>query len=118
MLAAHKLSNEPPGQTSQATTLVYEACLRLVVTKDQDWDNTGHFFKAAAEAMRRIVIKNARHKNSLKKCGSWQKFCMDGLEAPFESSLEDLLSLDESLAFPIPYYGLKLDRYLLHSPFD
>ncbi len=98
LLATQKLSHEPPGQTLQATALVHEAYLRLAGAKDQRWDNKGHFFKAAAEAMRRIIIENARHKKSLKKGGGWQKVYINGLEAPFESSPEDLLSLDESLS--------------------
>jgi RNA polymerase sigma factor (TIGR02999 family) len=98
LLASKKLSHEPPGQTLQATALVHEAYLRLVGAKDQGWDNKGHFFKAAAEAMRRIVIENARHKKSLKKGGGWRKVHIDGIEAPFESAPEDLLSLDESLS--------------------
>jgi RNA polymerase sigma factor (TIGR02999 family) len=111
LLANQKLSHEPPGQTLQATALVHEAYLRLVGAKDQGWDNKGHFFKAAAEAMRRIVIENARHKKSLKKGGGWQKVCIDGLESPFESSPEDLLSLDESLSRLIesePEIGMQL----------
>ncbi|MHC4464159.1 MAG: ECF-type sigma factor [Planctomycetota bacterium] len=98
LLAAHRLSQEPPGQTLQATALVHEAYLRLVGTEDQAWDNKGHFFKAAAEAMRRIVIENARHKKSLKHGSGWQRVCIEGLEAPFESSPEDLVALDESLS--------------------
>src|ERR1700756_5348945 len=66
-LAAQKMAQETPGQTLQATALVHEAFLRLVdVETAQHFDNQGHFFAAAAEAMRRILIENARHKNSLK----------------------------------------------------
>jgi RNA polymerase sigma factor (TIGR02999 family) len=63
ILAAQKMLQERPGQTLQATALVHEAYLRLVGTEDQNWDNRGHFFKAAAEAMRRILIENARRKS-------------------------------------------------------
>ena len=66
LLAAQKMGQEKPGQTLQATALVHEAYIRLVGGGDQDWDNRGHFFKAAAEAMRRILIDNARRKKSLK----------------------------------------------------
>jgi RNA polymerase sigma factor (TIGR02999 family) len=68
MLAAQKLSRERPGQTLQATALVHEAYIRLVGTEDHSWDNKkGHFFKAAAEAMRRILIDNALRKKSQKR---------------------------------------------------
>jgi RNA polymerase sigma factor (TIGR02999 family) len=97
LLAAQKLSHEIPGQTLQATALVHEAYLRLVGNDSQNWDNHGHFFAAAAEAMRRILIENARRKKSLKCGGHWQKVSIDGLETPFESSPEDLLALDEAL---------------------
>src|SRR5512142_1326977 len=67
LLAAQRLSHEPPGQTLQATALVHEAYLRLVGSAPQSWASRGHFFKAAAEAMRRILIDNARRKKSLKR---------------------------------------------------
>jgi RNA polymerase sigma factor (TIGR02999 family) len=98
LLAAHRLSQEPPGQTLQATALVHEAYLRLVGTQGRGWDNKGHFFKAAAEAMRRIVIENARRKKNLKHGGDWKRVGLDGLEAPFEDSPESLLALDEALS--------------------
>ena len=66
-LAAQKLSQERPGQTLQATALVHEAYLRLVGAEDQNWDGRTHFFSAAAEAMRRILIENARRKIGLKE---------------------------------------------------
>ena len=69
-LAAQKLVNEKPGQTLQATALVHEAYIKLVdVEKVQHWDSRGHFFSAAAEAMRRILVDNAHRKNSLKRGG-------------------------------------------------
>ena len=98
LLAAQKLSYEPLGQTLQATALVHEAYLRLVGKEEQGWDNRGHFFKAAAEAMRRILIENARRKKSLKHGGDWQKIGFEGLEAIFETSPEDLLALDDALS--------------------
>jgi RNA polymerase sigma factor (TIGR02999 family) len=98
LLAAHRLSQEPPGQTLQATALVHEAYLRLVETEQRGWDSRGHFFKAAAEAMRRILIENARRKKNLKHGGDWKRVGLDGLQAPFQDSPEDLLALDESLS--------------------
>ena len=98
LLAAQRLSQERPGQTLQATALVHEAYLRLVGTEDQGWDNRGHFFKAAAEAMRRILIENARRKKGLKHGDGWQRVSLEGLEAPFEGLPEDLLALDDALS--------------------
>ena len=66
-LAAQKLSHEKPGQTLQATALVHEAYIRLVGSEDQHWDGRGHFFAAAAEAMRRILLNRARDKNRQKQ---------------------------------------------------
>ena len=68
-LAAQRLAKEPPGQTFQATALVHEAYIRLVGAEAQDWKGRGHFFAAAAEAMRRILIENARRKRRLKRGG-------------------------------------------------
>src|SRR5881628_2763898 len=79
-LAAHKLAHEKPGQTLQATALVHEAYLRLVGTDTaQRWDSRGHFFAAAAEAMRRILINRARDKKSLKRGGNWKRVDLDSL---------------------------------------
>ena len=102
ILAAQKLSQEKPGQTLQATALVHEAYLRLVEAKDQSWNSRGHFFKAAAEAMRRILVDNARRKKSLRAGGEHQKVDIDQaglrvLASPDERSSEDLLALDEAL---------------------
>ena len=73
-LAAAKLAHEKPGQTLQATALVHEAYVRLVDGQGApSWDNRGHFFAAAAEAMRRILVENARHKKSLRAGGDWQR---------------------------------------------
>src|SRR5688572_16909092 len=73
-LAAQKIAQEAPGQTLQATALVHEAYLRLVdVDQAQHWDSRGHFFAAAAEAMRRILIENARRKKQLKRGGGGQR---------------------------------------------
>jgi RNA polymerase sigma factor (TIGR02999 family) len=99
ILAAQKLSQEKPGQTLQATALVHEAYLRLVGTEDQNWDNKGHFFKAAAEAMRRILVERARRKKNLKNGGAYQRI---GLQESMvmdkgESSIDHLLAVDEAL---------------------
>ena len=97
-LAAQKLSHELPGQTLQATALVHEAYLRLVGTEDQSWNNRGHFFKAAAEAMRRILIENARRKRTQKRGGGQKRI---ELSEPFlkvdEAALDEILALDEAL---------------------
>ena len=102
LLAAHKMSQEPSGQTLQATALVHEAYLRLVEAKDQSWNSRGHFFKAAAEAMRRILIDNARRKKSLRAGGMCQRIDTDEadlgvLTLSDESFSEDLLALDKAL---------------------
>jgi RNA polymerase sigma factor (TIGR02999 family) len=102
LLAAHKMSQEPPGQTLEGTALVHEAYLRLVEAKDQNWNSRGHFFKAAAEAMRRILVDNARRKKSLRAGGEHQKIDINqagllALTLSDERSSEDLLALDEAL---------------------
>ena len=98
-LAAARLSHEEPGQTLQPTILVHEAYLRLVdVDRQQQWNGRGHFFSAAAEAVRRILIENARRKRSQKHGGGLQRVVLDDLETvPVESS-EELLALDEGFA--------------------
>jgi RNA polymerase sigma factor (TIGR02999 family) len=99
LLAAQKLSHEPPGQTLQATALVHEAYLRLVGVEEQSWHNKGHFFKAAAEAMRRILVDNARRKKSQKRGGDQQRIELDEstLIAPGDIDPDDLLALNEAL---------------------
>ena len=98
-LAAAKLAHEKPGQTLQATALVHEAYLRLVdVEQAQQWDSRGHFFAAAAEAMRRILVDSARRKASQKRGGD-----LDRIDAPEIAELPDnrqidLIALDEALA--------------------
>ncbi len=97
-LAAQKLSQERPGQTLQPTALVHEAYLRLV---DADpaphWNSRGHFFAAAAEAMRRILINRARDKQRLKRGGGWQRLDLDRLAVADDASDDGLLALDEAL---------------------
>jgi RNA polymerase sigma factor (TIGR02999 family) len=97
-LAASKIAREVPGQTLQATALVHEAYLRLVDTERvPSWESRGHFFAAAAEAMRRILIDNARRKRTEKHGGQRSRVAIDDLEVISEGSTEDLLALDEAL---------------------
>ena len=97
-LAASRLADESPGQTLQATALVHEAYLRLVdVEKAQTWNSRGHFFAAAAEAMRRILVEQARRKGSLKGGGGLRRRELAEPEMMSESSQLDLLALDEAL---------------------
>lgn len=96
-LAISKLSQEKPGQTLQATALVHEAYLRMVGKEQQEWDNSGHFFKAAAEAMRRILIENARRKKGPKHGGHLNRVIAEEIELPIQSPVEDLIALDEAL---------------------
>jgi RNA polymerase sigma factor (TIGR02999 family) len=97
-LAAQKLAQEKPGQTLEATALVHEAYLRLVdVEKAQHWNSRGHFFAAAAEAMRRILVESARRKQSLKHGGQRRRVDLDQAEAVAGALPEDLLALDEAL---------------------
>src|SRR5437899_2236564 len=79
-LAAHKMSNEAPGQTLQPTALVHEAWLRLTGNEPSNWNSRGHFFGAAAEAMRRILVENARRKRRLKHGGSLQRIHLTTLD--------------------------------------
>ena len=98
-LAAAKLAQEKPGQTLQATALVHEAYLRLVDTaKVQSWNSRGHFFAAAAEAMRRILVENARRKTSRKAGGEHRRVELAEIEPAVEGPRLDLLALDEALA--------------------
>jgi RNA polymerase sigma factor (TIGR02999 family) len=98
-LAAAKLSQENSGQTIQPTVLVHEAYLRLVdVPERQNWDGRGHFFAAAAEAMRRILIENARRKRSQRRGGGQRRIDLDAIDFGSEARDEELLDLDEALS--------------------
>ncbi len=96
-LAAQKLAHEKPGQTLQATALVHEAYLRLVEDEPRQWDSRRHFFAAAAEAMRRILVENARRKGSLKHGGQCQRHDLEDIEVSATGQPEELLAIDEAL---------------------
>jgi len=98
-LAAAKLAHEKPGQTLQATALVHEAYLRLLVRADteQSWNSRGHFFAAAAEAMRRILVENARRKSRVKHGGEHSRRELDPSRIAAPEVSEELLDLDEAL---------------------
>jgi RNA polymerase sigma factor (TIGR02999 family) len=102
-LAAVKLAQEKPGQTLQATALVHEAYVRLVGSgsgsgQEQQWDSRGHFFGAAAEAMRRILIDRAREKRSEKRGGTRKRLDIDAIDLATTATPDQLLALDEALA--------------------
>jgi RNA polymerase sigma factor (TIGR02999 family) len=97
-LAAQMLARETPGQTLQPTALVHEAYLRLVgADRARQWDGRGHFFAAAAEAMRRILVENARCKRSLKRGGGRQRRSLDDVDLAAPQAEDDLLAIDEAL---------------------
>lgn len=97
-LAAARLDHEKPGQTLQATALVHEAYLRLVdVEKLQHWESRGHFFAAAAEAMRRILIDNARRKRRLKRGGQLKRVDLDRADFVHQTSPDGLLMVDDAI---------------------
>jgi RNA polymerase sigma factor (TIGR02999 family) len=97
-LAAHRMSRESPGHSLQATALVHEVYLRLVdVEKAQQWQSRGHFFAAAAEAMRRILIERARGRARLKRGGGRRRVDLDSVDAAMSASFDDLLAIEESL---------------------
>lgn len=116
LLATRKMSQEPPGQTLQATALVHEAYLRLVGTEDQNWDNRGHFFKAAAEAMRRILIENALRKRTNKRGGDMVKVDLKAADLPMDTylDLDDLFALDEALMKLVAADAVVADLVKLH----
>jgi len=97
-LAAHKLAREAPGQTLDATALVHEAYLRLVGgPQEQAWENRGHYFAAAAEAMRRILVENARRKHSRKRGGGLARQELEPSLIAAPEVPDDVLALDEAL---------------------
>src|SRR6266536_3221357 len=96
-LAAHKMANEIPGQTLQPTALVHEAWLRLTGGANQEWNGRGHFFAAAAEAMRRILVENARRKRRVKHGGAMQRIDLTTLDVAIITHDEHLLAVNEAL---------------------
>jgi RNA polymerase sigma factor (TIGR02999 family) len=97
-LATARLAAEPDGNTLQPTALVHEAYLRLVGTPSTDqWDHRGHFFAAAAEAMRRILVDAARRKGRLKRGGDQVRYDLDTIDVAAPEPREDLLALDQAL---------------------
>ena len=96
-LAAWHLANQKPGQTLQATALVHEAYLRLIGTEDLHWQGRRHFFGAAAEAMRRILVENARRKKRLKRGGNLERADLNGADIPAPMPDDELLALNEAL---------------------
>jgi RNA polymerase sigma factor (TIGR02999 family) len=98
LLAAQKMSHESPGQTLQATALVHEAYIRLVGTEASRWDSRGHFFTAAAEAMRRILIDNARRKQRLRHGGGRRRVDINNADMSVVENPDDFLALNEALA--------------------
>ncbi|HVC92615.1 MAG TPA: ECF-type sigma factor [Pirellulales bacterium] len=98
-LAAARLSQEKPGQTLQATSLVHEAYLRLVDVDDaQRWDSRGHFFTAAAEAMRRILVDRAREKGRAKRGGGLKRIDIDSIDLATTATPDQFLAIDDALA--------------------
>ena len=96
-IAAEKLSHERPGQTLQPTALVHEAYLRLMKSGSEQWNNRGHFFAAAAEAMRRILVENARRRQRQRHGGGRQRVDLETLELADDDKSEEVLALDEAL---------------------
>jgi len=96
-LAAHRMANEAPGQTLQPTALVHEAYLRLVGNEDKKWAGRAHFFAAAAEAMRRILIDNARRKRAQRHGGGQQRVDVEDVDIAADADDEQLLAINEAL---------------------
>jgi RNA polymerase sigma factor (TIGR02999 family) len=97
-LAAQKLAQEKPGQTLQATALVHEAYLRLVDTeRARHWNGRTHFFRAAAEAMRRILVDHARQKQSAKRGGAWRQVDLEMTAEVVQEPAEDVVAVNEAL---------------------
>lgn len=96
-LAAHKMANEAAGQTLQPTALVHEAWLRLIGNENQKWDGRGHFFAAAAEAMRRILIDRARQKKAIRHGGGQQRVDVAELDLASPTNDDQLLAISEAL---------------------
>lgn len=96
-LAVSRMSHESPGNTLQPTALVHEAWLRLVASDQQTWQNRAHFFAAAAEAMRRILIESARRKRALRHGGNQRRLNIDELKIAAPTTDEELLAISDAL---------------------
>ncbi len=96
-LAAHRMANEVPGQTLQPTALVHEAWLRLTGSENVKWDGRAHFFGAAAEAMRRILVDRAREKMALKRGGHLQRVDLEAVDLALPMPEDELLAVNEAL---------------------
>ena len=97
-VAAIRMAQEKPGQTLQATALVHEAWLRLVGAEEQRWDSRGHFFAAAAESMRRILVEKARRRLRIRHGGGLERVNLEDVEIPGGVREEQLVAVDEALA--------------------
>ena len=106
-LAAHKMGNERPGQTLQPTALVHEAWLRIAGEQHQHWNSRNHFFMAAAEAMRRILVERARSKSRRKRGGGQQRVPLEDLDLAIHSDDETLLLVEEALVLLAAHDPLK-----------
>ncbi len=96
-LARARMAKQPPGITLQPTALVHEAYMRLVGKEDPGWDSRGHFFGAAAEAMRQVLVDQARRRNRLKRGGGKKRIDVEDFDVPLVAPVEDILALDEAL---------------------
>ncbi len=96
-LAAQRMARESAGQTLQATALVHEAYLRLIRSGENQWQNRAHFFAAAAEAMRRILVENARRKHRAKRGANWQRVDLETVDPPLPDPEDRLLLVNEAL---------------------
>jgi len=114
LLASQKMAQEKPGQTLQATALVHEAYIRLVEADNQNWDNRRHFFAAAAEAMRRILVENARRKQRLKRGRDYQRIELNDMIQTSHQEEEGLIALDEALTKLARNDSTKADLVKLH----
>ena len=113
-LAAWHMAKEMPGQTLQATALVHEAWLRVSGGQDQHWDSRRHFFAAAAEAMRRILVDNARRKQAVRHGGKLRRTELDGVEIAASHPDEELLAVHEALDALATHDTRKADLVRLH----
>ena len=114
LLAAQKLSHESPGQTLQATALVHEAYIRLVGDTPYGWDGRGHFFAAAAEAMRRILVENARRKQRFKHGGEHKRIEFEEADLRLDGAFDNIIAVNEALTKLKDIDQVKYDLVKLH----